>query len=82
VIVEDGDAAIFIAGDVSYNEGTMLAGLIDGVTIDEAEAAATLACIRTFAAARPTIYLPAHDPEAARRLAERRTVAVADRISP
>ena len=43
VIVEDGDAAVFIAGDASYSEATMLAGAIDGVSEDEAQAAATLA---------------------------------------
>ena len=51
----------------------MLVGAIDGVSDDEGQAAATLAAIRAFAAATPTIYLPAHDPDAARRLAERRT---------
>ncbi len=72
VIVEDGDKAVFIAGDASYSEATMLAGAIDGVSEDEGQAAATLAAIRAFAATRPMIYLPAHDPDAARRLAERR----------
>lgn len=72
VIVEDGDEAVFIAGDASYNEAAMLAGAIDGVSGDEAQAGATLAAIRTFVAARPTIYLPSHDPDAARRLAGRR----------
>jgi glyoxylase-like metal-dependent hydrolase (beta-lactamase superfamily II) len=74
VIVENGDSAIFIAGDASYNEATMLAGTIDGVSKDEAEAAATLAAIQAFAAAKTTIYLTAHETEVARRLAERRTV--------
>jgi len=73
VVVEDGDAAIFIAGDASYTEEAMLSGTIDGVGADESAELATLAAIRAFAASRPTIYLPAHDPEAARRLAERRT---------
>ncbi len=73
VIVEDGDQAVFIAGDASYSETTMLAGAIDGVSDDEAQAAATLAAIRAFVGATPTIYLPAHDPDAARRLAERVT---------
>ena len=72
VIVEDGDNAVFIAGDASYSEATMLDGTIDGVSDDEGDAKATLAAIRAFAAARPTIYLPAHDPDAARRLAEGR----------
>jgi N-acyl homoserine lactone hydrolase len=69
VIVEDGEKAVFIAGDASYNEATMLTGAIDGVSDDESQATATLAAIRAFAASRPTIYLPAHDPAAAQRLA-------------
>jgi N-acyl homoserine lactone hydrolase len=73
VIVEDGDKAVFIAGDASYSDATMLAGTIDGVSENEAQAAATLAAIRAFAEATPTIYLPAHDPDAAGRLAEGRT---------
>ncbi len=73
VIVGDGDQAVFIAGDASYSEATMLSGTIDGVSADESVASATLSAIRAFATARPTIYLPAHDPDAARRLADRRT---------
>jgi glyoxylase-like metal-dependent hydrolase (beta-lactamase superfamily II) len=73
VIVKNGDAAVFIAGDTSYNEGTMLKGAIDGVSDDEAQAAATLAAIQAFVNTQPTIYLPAHDPGAAQRLAEGRT---------
>ncbi len=76
VIVEDGDKAVFIAGDASYSEATMLDGAIDGVSEDEAQAVATLAAIQAFAAARPTIYLPAHDPDAARRLAKREMLAL------
>jgi N-acyl homoserine lactone hydrolase len=75
IIVEDGDAAIFLAGDASYSEQTMLEGRIDGVSADEAGAAATLATIRRFAAAQPMIYLPTHDPAAAQRLTQRETVA-------
>ncbi len=71
VIVEDGDKSVLIAGDASYNEGAMLNGTIDGVSDNENHAAGTLAAIRAFAGARPTVYLPAHDPEARRRLAER-----------
>jgi glyoxylase-like metal-dependent hydrolase (beta-lactamase superfamily II) len=88
VIVEDGDGAVFIAGDASYSQAAMLAGVIDGVSPDERVAALTLATIRAFVASRPTIYLPAHDSEAARRLAERELVSapatrgsVADRSS-
>ncbi len=75
VVVEDHDKTIFIAGDASYNEETMLEGTIDGVSDNEDQAAATLAAIRAFVEARPTIYLPAHDPGARRRLAEPRVAA-------
>ena len=82
VIVEDGETAIFIAGDASYSEEAMLAGTIDGVSGDEGAASATLAAIRAFAASRPTIYLPAHDPDAARRLAERQADPVLEIARP
>ncbi len=77
VIVEDGDQAVFIAGDASYSEATMLSGTIDGVSADESVASATLSAIHSFASSQPTIYLPTHDPDAARRLAERRTTTSA-----
>ena len=74
VIVEDGDTAIFLAGDTSYTERTMLDGKIDGVSPNEADATATLKAIRRFAETRRTIYLPTHDPAAAERLERRACV--------
>jgi glyoxylase-like metal-dependent hydrolase (beta-lactamase superfamily II) len=82
VIVEDGDSTVFLAGDTSYTEKAMLVGLIDGVNPDEGNASATLAAVRSFAALRPTVYLPAHDPDASLRLAERRFVAIANAVNP
>jgi len=81
VIVEDGDKTIFIAGDASYNEEAMLKGTIDGVSDNDDQAAATLTAIRGFVEAQPTIYLPAHDREAGRRLAERRVVGARQSIT-
>jgi glyoxylase-like metal-dependent hydrolase (beta-lactamase superfamily II) len=81
VVVDTGEAAVFIAGDASYTEEAMLAGRIDGVGADENAELATLAAIRAFAASRPTIYLPAHDPDAARRLVERRATQAARAMS-
>lgn len=77
VLVEDGDAALLLAGDTSYNEALMLAGKVDGVGSDAKVSAATLAAIQTFARERPTIYLPTHDPESAARLAARKTTVPA-----
>jgi len=78
VIVRDGAETIMLAGDASYLEATMLSGTIDGVSGDEAAAKATLADIRDLCAQRPTVYLPAHDPQAAARLSERRAVPACD----
>src|SRR3569623_1694684 len=74
VLVEDGDATIFLAGDTAYSETLMLRGKVDGVSPKAAVSAATLAATRQFALERPTIYLPTHDPESAARLAGRRIV--------
>jgi glyoxylase-like metal-dependent hydrolase (beta-lactamase superfamily II) len=74
IIVDDGDRAYLLAGDASYDEANLLAGRIDGVAADEASAADTLAKLRALAADRPIVYLPAHDPRTADRLAERQIV--------
>ena len=75
VIVEDGDKTVFIAGDASYSEATMLAGAIDGVSEDEGQAAATLAAIRPSprrgrrSICRRTIRRPRRDSRSGGRLA-------------
>jgi len=74
IIVEDEAAALFLAGDTSYSEAAMLAGTIDGISPDAALTATTLAAIRRFAAERPTVYLPTHDPDAGSRLERRQIV--------
>ncbi|MEA2449501.1 MAG: N-acyl homoserine lactone hydrolase [Thermoleophilaceae bacterium] len=74
VVLEDGDDTIFLAGDTSYNERLMVDGAVDGVSPDERAARTTLDRIRAFALERPLVYLPAHDADAGRRLAERRPV--------
>jgi N-acyl homoserine lactone hydrolase len=74
VVIEEGDHSVFLAGDSSYTEDSMLNGVADGVGSDERAQRLTHERIRAYAAATPTVYLPAHDPETATRLAERRTV--------
>lgn len=71
VVVEDGDASIFLAGDTSYSEQLTLAGRIDGISMNAGVTARTLANIRQFATERPVVYLPTHDPEAGERLKRR-----------
>jgi glyoxylase-like metal-dependent hydrolase (beta-lactamase superfamily II) len=72
VVVRDGGETTFIAGDASYTQALMLEGCVDGVAPDETAARETLTRIRQFVSQAPTVYLPSHDPEAARRLRERR----------
>ena len=52
----------------------MLRGAVNGVGSDEEAQRLTHERIRAYAAATPTVYLVAHDPETAVRLAERRLV--------
>jgi N-acyl homoserine lactone hydrolase len=82
VIVEDGDHSIFFAGDSSYTEDALVRGAVDGVGADEDAERLTHERIRTYAETTPTVYLPAHDPETAARLAERRRIgAVRERAA-
>jgi N-acyl homoserine lactone hydrolase len=74
VLVQDHDTIFFLAGDASYSENSMLAGKVDGVSPCERVSGKTLKAIRGFAEARPTVYLPTHDPDSGARLANRRLV--------
>lgn len=78
VVVQDGDTAIFLAGDTSYNQTLMLSGAVDGVSAGADIAKATLDAIKAFAQSRPTIYLPTHDPESGVRLVNRQLVVSAN----
>jgi N-acyl homoserine lactone hydrolase len=80
VVVEDGAETILLAADASYSEELMLRGVVDGVSPDEQVARETLDRIHALAAAGPTVYLVAHDPETAARLEERRVVGGAPRV--
>jgi len=73
-VVVLGDPAVFIAGDTSYTQQLLLDGTVDGVSPNMRTSAATLARITAFGAERPLVYLPSHDPDSARRLAEHSTL--------
>jgi glyoxylase-like metal-dependent hydrolase (beta-lactamase superfamily II) len=74
VVLDEGDHAIFFAGDASYTERLMVDQVIDGVAPDHRSAQETLRRIREFTRSRPTVYLPAHDPGSADRLRARQPV--------
>jgi N-acyl homoserine lactone hydrolase len=77
VLVKDGNHAVLLAGDASYTQDAMLRGAVDGVGPDEDAERLTHERIRAYAATTPTVYLVAHDPETATRLAERSTISAA-----
>jgi N-acyl homoserine lactone hydrolase len=77
VVVEEGDHTVFLAADSSYTEDALLRGVVDGVGPDEAAERLTHERIRAYAAETPTVYLPAHDPDTAARLAGRRPIGAA-----
>lgn len=77
VIVQDGDEIIFLAGDASYLESTMLSRTVDGVSTNEFVSNETQSLIIKLSSERKVIYLPAHDPDSATRLFRRECVAVA-----
>ncbi len=66
-------ARIF-SGDAGYTLEDMLAGHTDGVTNNPSLSLETINKIREFATMEPTIVLPAHDPDAPRRLKENEIV--------
>lgn len=70
VVAGDGDRTVFLAGDTSYTQALMQQQVVDGVAPDAAAARLTLQRILRFVRQQPTVYLPSHDPDAARRLAE------------
>jgi N-acyl homoserine lactone hydrolase len=74
VLVEDENVSLLFAGDSSYNQDLMVAGRVDGVSSNAALSKSTLQAIKQSAVERPMIYLPTHDPDSGRRLAEREIV--------
>lgn len=73
VALDLGDQIVFFAGDASYTEANLRAGVVDGVASmggGEETASHTLMLIRELARTRRVVYLPSHDPAAGTRLAE------------
>lgn len=68
VVVRGEDVTYFLSGDASYSQANLLADEVDGVTNDPQLSLETYRAIRKFGEGEPTIFLPAHDPEASSRL--------------
>ena len=81
VVVSEGERVLFIAGDTSYSEANLVAGILDGVASlggGLAAAARALERIRAYARDRALVYLPSHDPESEARLRSRQTVTISE----
>lgn len=72
VVVRTPGLTYFLAGDATFDQQLLQQRTVDGQVSDPAVALSTLDRVAAFAAAEPTVLLPAHDPAAERRLAERR----------
>ena len=81
VIVFGDDVAYFMAGDATYDSGLTDAELTDGVNNNPKQAIESVRRIKEFARQYPTVLLPAHDPDAARRLAANETLRPSPRMS-
>ena len=80
VIVTAGEVCYFLAGDATYTQRALVEGQVDGVSPSEAVSLRTMQTILRLAQERPTVYLPAHDPESGDRLANVTVVRVGEHV--
>ena len=76
VTIRDQGTTLFFAGDASYTQRFMIERIVDGLSPSEGQARRTLDRIRQYVQDTPTVYLPAHDPHSAERLAAREVVVI------
>jgi hypothetical protein len=75
ICVDDAGRHVMLAGDATDTLEQLHARRADVVGPDSAVHVATLETILAHCAAHPTVYLPSHDPESARRLSDSTIVA-------
>ena len=74
VVVRTPEVSYFLAGDATYDEELLKQRIVDGFSENIGVSLNTLDRIAAFARSEPTVLLPAHDPLAEQRLAERITL--------
>src|SRR3954468_24605148 len=77
VLVDRGDHHVLLAGDVGYDLAQIEARRLDGVSPKDKVAIATIDLVLEHARRHPTVILPLHDPDSARRLAATEVVGSA-----
>jgi glyoxylase-like metal-dependent hydrolase (beta-lactamase superfamily II) len=76
VLLDDGEVSYLFAGDTSSDEAQLVQGIVGGISADVGQAQESQERIRAFLAARPTVYLPSHDPQSTVRLTTRQVTSV------
>ena len=71
LVVRTPDLTYFLAGDATFNQSFPRQRIVDGPSSDPSASIRTMDRIMSFAAEETTVLLPAHDPQAEQRLAER-----------
>ena len=70
VVVEQPDHLVLLAGDATYSEAALEAGVVDGVAQDERAHRRSTARLRELCGNHPTVVAPTHDPMTDKRLTE------------
>jgi glyoxylase-like metal-dependent hydrolase (beta-lactamase superfamily II) len=70
IVARSEDLTYVLAGDLTYRQHLLLDDQVDGMTENPAVSLASQRAMKQFAQNEPTVLLPAHDPEAAKRLTE------------
>ena len=70
VVARSEDLTYVLAGDLTYRQYLLMDDAVCGATENPAVSLASQRAVKQFAQHEPTVLLPAHDPEAARRLAD------------
>jgi glyoxylase-like metal-dependent hydrolase (beta-lactamase superfamily II) len=70
IVARSEDLTYVLAGDLTYRQHLLMDDVVDGMTENPAVSLASQRAMKQFAQNERTVLLPAHDPEAARRLAD------------
>lgn len=70
IVARAEDLTYVVAGDVTYRQHLLMDDVVDGMTENPAQSLASQRAIKQLARTELTVLLPAHDPEAAKRLAD------------